>query len=129
MTELTQITITGQHYINGQWTGEANDFASFDPQANQPLAWTFANASEADVDAAAQAAASAFIEYRSKTAQQRAKFLEAIASEIESEVSAITLAANAESGLPMARLQGETGRTCGQLRLFANNLRNPFTMA
>ncbi|QLE85118.1 aldehyde dehydrogenase (NADP(+)) [Shewanella sp. Scap07] len=125
MTELTQITITGQHYINGQWTGEANDFASFDPQANQPLAWTFANASKADVNAAAQAAASAFIEYRSKTAQQRAEFLEAIASEIESEVSAITLAANAESGLPMARLQGETGRTCGQLRLFANNLRNP----
>ncbi|WP_394204135.1 aldehyde dehydrogenase (NADP(+)) [Shewanella waksmanii] len=125
MTELTKIAITGQHYIDGQWIGDANDFASFDPQANQPLAWMFANASTTDIDLAAQAAAQAFTQYRRTTAEQRAEFLETIALEIEAEIEAITLVANAESGLPMPRLQGETGRTCGQLRLFANNLRNP----
>lgn len=30
----------------------------------------------------------------------------------------------AETGLPRARLEGETGRTTGQLRLFASVLRN-----
>ncbi|WP_452039075.1 aldehyde dehydrogenase family protein, partial [Aidingimonas halophila] len=53
----------------------------------------------------------------------RATFLETIASEIEAIGDQLTERGVAETGLPEARLQGERGRTCGQLRLFANVVR------
>ncbi|BAJ01679.1 aldehyde dehydrogenase (NADP(+)) [Shewanella violacea] len=125
MTDLVTSKITGQHFINGAWTGDANAFTSFDPVTNLKLDWQFANASKNDIDSAAKAAKSAFVQYRAKTPVQRADFLDAIASELEADIEAITMAANRESGLPMARVQGETGRTCNQLRLFAGTLREP----
>ena len=50
---------------------------------------------------------------RTKTA-----FLRAIASNIEGIATEIIERAEDETALPKARLQGEVGRTCGQLRLF-----------
>ena len=125
MTDSVTSRITGQHFINGAWTGEANAFNSLDPVANAKLDWQFASASQSDIDSAATAAKSAFVQYRAKTPLQRADFLDAIASELEADIEAITTAANRETGLPMARVQGETGRTCNQLRLFAGTLREP----
>ena len=75
------------------------------------------------MDAACAAAAAAFADYRSTTAEQRAQFIEAIATNIEAVKDAIVERAVAESGLPQARLTGEVGRTTGQLRLFAGVLR------
>ncbi|MDX1283337.1 aldehyde dehydrogenase (NADP(+)) [Shewanella colwelliana] len=125
MTQQTDIQLSGQHYINGQWCGQAAQFSSFNPVTNQPLNWTFAEATPEEVNAAALAAKQAFTSYRSTTPAQRAQFLETIASNIETDIEAITQTAHLETGLPMMRLQGETGRTCGQLRLFAANLREP----
>ena len=73
----------------------------------------------ADVPAATSAAATAFAAYRETTPAQRAAFLEAVATEIESDRAPIVEAAVAESHLPEARIAGELGRTTGQLRLFA----------
>ncbi|WP_299788704.1 aldehyde dehydrogenase (NADP(+)) [uncultured Shewanella sp.] len=125
MTDTIKTTVSGQHFINGSWIGQADAFNSFDPVKNSKLNWQFANASDDEVAQAATAANTAFTQYRSKTATQRAEFLEAIADEILADMDIITAAAHFETGLPMARLQGETGRTCTQLKLFATRLREP----
>lgn len=80
-------------------------------------------AEAADVAAATSAAAEAFASYRATSPTQRADFLEAVATEIEADKDAIIEAAVAESGLPLARITGEVGRTTGQLRMFAGVVR------
>ncbi|MEL7221046.1 MAG: aldehyde dehydrogenase (NADP(+)), partial [Bacteroidota bacterium] len=47
-------------------------------------------------------------------------FLQTIADEIETLGDNLVSCAMAESGLPEGRIKGEIGRTCNQLRLFAN---------
>ena len=49
---------------------------------------------------------------------------DAIADEIVALGDALIERAHAETGLPVARLQGERGRTVGQLRLFARVVRD-----
>lgn len=125
MTDLVKVVISGQHLINGAWTDEALQFSSMNPVINETTEWQFANATSKNVDAAVNAAKQAFTLYRRTTNENRADFLDAIAEEIQSDIAAITQTAHIETGLPMARLQGETGRTCGQLKLFASTLRTP----
>ncbi|KIO37525.1 aldehyde dehydrogenase (NADP(+)) [Shewanella sp. cp20] len=125
MTSSITNRLTGQHYINGEWQGESSAFNSFNPVSNSPIDWSFACASKRQVEQATQAAKQAFSSYRNKSDNDRAAFLNAIADNIEADREAIIEAAHLETGLPLARLQGETGRTCGQLRLFAQNLLNP----
>jgi alpha-ketoglutaric semialdehyde dehydrogenase len=98
-------------------------FKAFDPALGIEIAPDFHEASLADVDAAMRAAAEAFTDYRARSAEARATFLDAIAAEIESLGDALVARATAETGLPAARIQSERGRTCGQLRLFAEVVR------
>ncbi len=77
-------------------------------------------ASRADVDAAAGLASKAFAVYSRWAPQRRAALLRRIAELFEAQAGAIIERANQETALPVARLQGETARTCGQLRLFAS---------
>jgi len=91
----------GHHLIAGDWTAGAGD----------------------PVDHAARAAEAAFADYAATSRTDRAALLEAIAAEIEARADDITRTAAAETGLPEARLQGERGRTTGQLRLFADHIR------
>jgi NADP-dependent aldehyde dehydrogenase len=77
-------------------------------------------ASSAEINAAAQAAHEAWKQYKDCTGQQKATFLRAIAQEIEGLGDTLVQRAMAESGLPEGRIIGERGRTCGQLRLFAD---------
>ena len=79
----------------------------------------FHEASEAEVDRALHAAAAAGPFLRAMSGGDRARFLETIADKIEGIGDPLLDRANLETGLPMARLQGERARTCGQLRLFA----------
>lgn len=72
------------------------------------------------MDRAAKAAEEALWSYAYFSHQERAAFLEAIAEEIEARAEAITEIGIQETGLPEARLNGERGRTVGQLRLFAS---------
>lgn len=66
----------------------------------------------------------AFEQYISFSHQQRAAFLEAIATNIESLGDELIETASQETNLPAARLQGERGRTCYQLRMYAAMLLN-----
>lgn len=54
----------------------------------------------------------------------RAAFLESIAANIEALAETLSDRVQAETGLPAARVAGETGRTAGQLRMFAQVVRD-----
>lgn len=71
---------------------------------------------------ACEAAEDAFWSYGYSTRAERATFLRAIADEIEARIADIVVIGSQETGLPEARLQGETDRTTGQLRLFADHI-------
>ena len=98
-------------------------FRAINPATSETLAPDFHEASLVEVDAALQAAAAAFEDYRARPPETRAKLLETIAAEIEALGDTLLQRAQAETGLPLARLQGERARTCGQLRLFAQVVR------
>jgi NADP-dependent aldehyde dehydrogenase len=96
---------------------------ALNPATNEAFGPTFAEPNAAAIDAACAAAAAAFDVYRETDLETRAAFLEAIATEIEAVGDVLIETAMAETGLPQARLQGERGRTTGQLRLFAQVVR------
>ena len=82
----------------------------------------FEEASVAHVAGAVEAAENAFHSYRRVSADVRAEFLDRIAEAIETSRDLLD-AANAETALPPERLAAERGRTAGQLRMFANQIR------
>lgn len=61
--------------------------------------------------------------YKKISKDLKANFLDEIATQIELLGADLIHTAMAESNLPEARLTGERGRTCGQLRMFANFIR------
>lgn len=109
----------GKHLIAGEWI---NGSATFRSEPAHGTAHDFAVGTPDLVDRAAQAAEDAFWTYGYSTREERAAFLNTIADEIEARADAITKIGTEESGLPEARLQGERGRTTGQLRLFASHI-------
>ncbi|MCP1200264.1 aldehyde dehydrogenase (NADP(+)) [Notoacmeibacter sp. MSK16QG-6] len=111
---------TGRHLIAGEWADGGPTFTS-DPVTGDPL--TVFNGGRDEVDRAAKAAEAAFRTFGWTSREERARFLEAIADAIEARGEEITAIGTAETGLLDARLNGERGRTTGQLRLFAKVLR------
>jgi NADP-dependent aldehyde dehydrogenase len=110
----------GKNIINGQAeAGSRKTFFATDPVGGAQLAPGFHQASIDDIDSAARAAGAAYATYRRTTPQQRADFLEKIASGIEALGEDLIRRAQTETGLPEARLIGERGRTTSQLRAFA----------
>lgn len=87
-----------------------------------PLDPAYVSATTDEMNRAVDLAAAAFPEYSALPGTVRAGFLRAIAAEIEGMVEDLAQRGPMETGLPEARLRGETGRTTGQLRLFASLL-------
>lgn len=114
-------TPRGKHLIAGEWVGSA---ATFTSQPAEGPAHDYALGGAAEIDRAVKAAEAAFASYGYSSREERAAFLEAIAEEIEARGDRITEIGSRESGLPAARLEGERGRTSGQLRLFATHIRD-----
>ncbi|WBU62065.1 aldehyde dehydrogenase (NADP(+)) [Paracoccus albus] len=110
----------GKHLIAGDWVGGDRQFAS--EPAHGP-SHQFSVGTVDLVDRACEAAEDAFWTYGYTSREDRAKFLDAIADEMEARADRITEIGTQETGLPEARLQGERGRTTGQLRLFADHIR------
>jgi len=104
--------------------GQHEQFYAHDAASGARLDPPYPSSSLADVAAACQAAADAFDAYRATGAAERAAFLEAIGEEIMALGDALLDRAIKESGLPLARLTGERGRTVSQLRLFAETVRD-----
>lgn len=120
MLDKATFTPHGKHLIAGEWVGAAETFTS---EPAQGPAHVFSAGSVDLVNRACEAAEAAFWSYGYSSREDRAKFLDAIAEEIEARADRITEIGSRETGLPEARLQGERGRTVGQLRLFAEHIR------
>ncbi len=93
--------------------------SAIDPARGLPLEPAYHWATPAEIEHAATLAAAASESFVRSPAALRAKLLRAIAEGIETNAAAIVERGTQETALPAARLQGEVGRTCGQLRLFA----------
>lgn len=117
------MAVSGKLFIGARQVATANTFQAFDPASGDPLKPEFSAAGLDEVGQACELAWSAFHEYRDLDPEIRARFLEAIADEIMALGDELLARGHAESGLPIARLTGERGRTVGQLRLFASELR------
>ncbi len=118
------MTLTGNMLIGQQSVaGTRPAFRGIDPATNQALEPQFAGASAEQVEQACALAWAAQDAYRETSLSARAAFLESIAEHIENLGDELIERAHAETGLPPARLQGERGRTCSQLRLFARTVR------
>ena len=94
-------------------------FLPIDASTGKPWGDAIDTHGSSDVEAVCIAASEAFDAFRSVAVEQRAVLLEQIADEIEALGDELVATAMRESGLPRARLEGERGRTTGQLRLFA----------
>ncbi|MDY7579015.1 aldehyde dehydrogenase (NADP(+)) [Herbaspirillum sp. RTI4] len=104
--------------------GTERQLHAIDPSSGLPIEPPFGTGTTADTDTACTLAQQAFDSYRETTLEQRAQFLEQIATNILEIGHALIERAMQESGLPQARLEGERGRTVGQLRLFAKVVRD-----
>jgi alpha-ketoglutaric semialdehyde dehydrogenase len=98
-------------------------FQAYNPLLGLPLEPSFEEAGAPLVEEALHAAQLALTGFRRSTPELRATFLETIAAEIIGLGDALLERAHQETGLPLERLSGERGRTVGQLRLFAELLR------
>ncbi|MDR9437970.1 MAG: aldehyde dehydrogenase (NADP(+)) [Halomonas sp.] len=112
-------SLIGQHAVSGNQAV----IRAIDPASGDTLAPDYRGLSRTEVAQACELAWAAFDHYRETSLEERATFLETIAAEIEALGDALVKRAMGETGLPQARIEGERGRTCGQLRLFASVVR------
>ncbi|WP_426193465.1 aldehyde dehydrogenase (NADP(+)) [Massilia sp. DWR3-1-1] len=118
-------TINGQLLIGANaHYGSATPFNAIDPATGLSIEPAFGTAVIDDVERACTLAQQAFDTFRDTTPQARAAFLEQVAQNILDLGPVLIERAMQESGLPQARLEGERGRTVGQLRLFAKVVRD-----
>ncbi|GHE21492.1 aldehyde dehydrogenase (NADP(+)) [Halomonas urumqiensis] len=117
-------TLQGTSLIGKQvFSGSQAVIQAIDPATGETLSPAYPGLGKGEVEQACRLAWSAFDTYRETGLEERAGFLETIADEIEALGDELIVRAMAETGLPRARLEGERGRTCGQLRLFASVVR------
>lgn len=118
------MTLTGKMLIGQQLIcGNREAIRAINPATNAALEPAYLGGDGEHVAQACALAWTAFDLYRETSLEARATFLESIASHIEALGDELIERAIAETGLPPARIQGERGRTCGQLRTFARTVR------
>lgn len=118
------MNITGRNCAGYSWTATGDtELSAYDPVRREILPERFVVATEAEMEIALMKATAAFAIYRQTSGGDKAVFLEAIAAEILGLGDVLLHRAVAESGLPLARITGERGRTMQQLQMFATLLR------
>lgn len=98
-------------------------FAAINPATGETVGPPFSEASHDDVAQTCALAAEASEVFGALAPEPKAFFLEAIAAQILGIGDRLIEVAMAETGLPRARLEGERGRTIGQLQMFAAEVR------
>jgi NADP-dependent aldehyde dehydrogenase len=115
------MSINGFSLIGGgATTSGGQTFRAFDPTQNTELEPVFHSATAEDVERAASLAREAFGVTKYLSGAEKARFLRAIADELEAVRSDVVHWTTRETALPQARIEGELGRTQLQLRLFAD---------
>ena len=113
--------MNGKNIIASEYvTTDGEDLKALNPATGAELQGEFSKAGANEVNEALKSATAAFQIYRNLNKDKKATFLNTIADEIAALGEELITRASNESGLPLPRLQGELGRTTGQLRLFAN---------
>src|SRR5258708_39458940 len=95
-----------------------------DPRTGGPAGQPVPAAGTTQVDGLVSAADAAFEAWREAGREARAVALEAVADALDGHAAGLVALADAETALGTARLTGEVARTTGQLRLFADVLRD-----
>ena len=116
-------SITGAILVGAEERDAGATFDAIDPATGRAIGPKFHEAGEGDIADACALAAAAAPAFGALAPEDRAKFLEAIADHIVAIGDELIARAVQESGLPRPRLEGERGRTVGQLKLFASVLR------
>jgi alpha-ketoglutaric semialdehyde dehydrogenase len=117
--------LCGRHWIDGQWSAMGGEsFNAVNPATGETLEPPFAEATIDEVDGAVSGARQAFLALRDRDPRWPAELLDAIASQIEALGDDLLERGEAETALPRARLTGERARTCAQLRMFAEIVRD-----
>lgn len=116
--------ITGKMLLGqSELLGQNGEIFAINPTTGEQMTPAFGCGDEKQVEDACKLADAAFDSYRNISADKRAAFLEQIADNILELGDTLVQRAMAETGLPQARIEGERGRTLGQLRLFAGVVR------
>ncbi len=114
------MNLSGRSIIGYQWGAEEGEtLQGVNPSTGQKLLPAYHSASDEEVGQAVELARQAFGSYCRAPGRQKADFLRAIATNLEERVDDLAERGSQETGLPDGRIRMETGRTCGQLRLFA----------
>ena len=113
--------LTGKSIIGFQPGGEGDPAVfGINPATGESLQPGYAAVSETELNRAVELAADAFEVFGKTSGTDKAAFLRKIADNIEAIGDDLARLAPQETGLPEGRIRMETGRTCGQLRLFAS---------
>jgi NADP-dependent aldehyde dehydrogenase len=115
MTKLSGRSLIG--FREGAGAGEA--MYATNPTTGERLQPGFIPATGEELERAVHLASEAFPVYQRVSGRDRGALLRTMAAKIESIVGDVIERAAQETALPQARLQGETARTCAQLRMFA----------
>jgi 2,5-dioxopentanoate dehydrogenase len=117
------MTISGENLIGAtRLMGQGMPFRAYDPTQGCDIEPMFYSADTAEVGQACALAEAAFDTFRHASPQQRATLLKVIGENILAIGPELIDRAHLETGLPLARLEGERGRTVGQLKMFADLL-------
>jgi 2,5-dioxopentanoate dehydrogenase len=114
------VKLSGKSIIGfGEGSTKGTIFRAHNPVTGEALAPDFYSASGDEVNEAVRLAHEAFAIYSRTSGREKANFLRNIAANVEAIAEEVIERCGLETALPKARLQSETARTCGQLRLFA----------
>jgi alpha-ketoglutaric semialdehyde dehydrogenase len=119
------MSITGQLLIGQSIVrGKNGDIWGINAATGEKLSPAFGGATLGDLETACALADAAFDTYRETSLHDRAFFLETIAKNILALGDELIERCMTETGLPRGRIEGERGRTVGQLSLFASVIRD-----
>jgi NADP-dependent aldehyde dehydrogenase len=114
----------GMNLIAGRRSGAGPaTIAAHDPRTGERLMPAFCEATGREIGEAARAAEAAVPALVAAGRERRARLLECIAAAIESLGDELVQRVMRETGLPETRIVGERGRTTGQIRMFAELVR------
>ena len=117
-TELKGRSLVGDLSVSD--TGQT--FNAINPASGDKLEPPYVGIGSDDANSVAGQAEAAYQSFRNTSPKERATLLRAIAKNIEETVEDLVERMPAETALPEPRVRGESGRTCGQLRMFADLL-------
>ena len=121
------MNLAGKSIIgSGRAEHQGAGFRGKNPATGESLDPEYHSASLQDADRACRLAADAFKVYGRISGRRKGEFLRRIAACLEAGAEPIIARAQLETALPAPRLQGEMGRTCHQLRMFAGLVEEGF---